>query len=413
MHSPLARTDGLSHAARLVFALASGLAVANVYYAQPLIDAIADSAGLDHAVAGAIISATQIGYFFGLLLIVPHGDIMDRRRLLLWQTALLGAALLIPALVSGAGALLVGFGAVGLLSVIAQTFVAYAADLASEQSRGRAIGTVTTGIILGILLARTVSGALADLAGWRSVYAASAIVTFGLLPILAWVIPPDRRAHPPIRYGSLVGSTLALFRSRRELRIRATLAFLIFTAITMLWTPMVLPLRAPPLSLTHSQVGLFGLVGAVGALGASLAGRVADRGLAERMTGIGLALMLASWLPVALLAQSLGWLVIGVIVIDFALQSVHVSNQSLLYREGASARSRLTAAYMLAYSTGCATGSIGSTLVFEAAGWTGVCLAGSAISAAAIGFWAWRTRDKHVATTKPTQESHNSCANEC
>lgn len=389
MQSPLVMTVGLSRAAQLVFALASGLAVANVYYAQPLIDAIADDAGLNRGVAGAIISVTQVGYFFGLLLIAPLGDIMNRRRLLLWQTTLLGAALLVPALVSGSLALLIGFAAVGLLSVTAQTFVAYAADLASEQSRGRTIGTVTTGIILGILLARTVSGALSDLAGWRSVYAVSAIVTFGLIPLLVRIIPPDARAPAAIGYRSLVLSTLDLFWSNQELRVRATLAFLIFITITTLWTPMVLPLRASPFSLSHSEVGLFGLVGAVGALGASVAGRVADRGMAERMTGIGLALMLVSWLPIALLEKSIGWLILGVIAIDFALQSVHVSNQSLLYRNGAGARSRLTAAYMLAYSTGCATGSIGSTMVYEAAGWAGVYLTGGVVSVLALAFWRW------------------------
>jgi predicted MFS family arabinose efflux permease len=136
--------------------------------------------------------------------------------------------------------------------------------------------------------------------------------------------------------------------------------------------------------------------------GPSLAGRLADRGLAERMTGIGLALMLGSWLPVALLARSLGWLVAGVVVIDFALQSVHVSNQSLLYREGAGARSRLTAAYMLAYSAGCATGSIGSTWMFAAAGWYGVCLTGAASTVAAIAAWIWSNRHRYP-TSKSTR----------
>lgn len=401
MQSPLAQTGGLGDAARLVFAVASGLAVANVYYAQPLIDTIADDARLAHAAAGAIISATQIGYFFGLLLIVPLGDIMDRRRLLLGQTVLLGAALLIPAFVSGAGALLVGFGAIGVLSVIAQIFVSYATDLAPEKTRGRAIGTVTTGIILGILLARTVSGTLSDIAGWRSVYIASAGATFALLLVLTRLIPPDTRSHPPIRYSALVSSTLGLFLTSRELRVRATLGFFIFTTITMLWTPMVLPLRAPPFMLTHFEVGLFGLVGAVGALGASLAGRLADRGLAERMTGFGLMLMLGSWLPVALLSRALGWLVVGVVAIDFALQSVHVSNQSLLYREGAGSRSRLTAAYMLAYSVGSATGSIGSTWIFEATGWYGVCLMGAASTAAAIATWVWSNKHHFPVSNRP------------
>lgn len=380
--------EGLTSATLLAFALSSGLAVANVYYAQPLIDRIAEEGGMDLAVAGSIIGATQVGYFLGLLLIVPLGDVLDRRRLLLVQTAVLGVALLVPVFASGSLALLSSFGAIGSLAVIAQIFVAYAADLAGDGSRGRAVGTVTTGIILGILLARTISGLLSDLVGWRSVYALSAAFTFAQLAVLFRIIPSDNRPSLPVHYGELVGSTLALFRTTGELRTRALFGFLIFTAMTLLWTPMVLPLRAPPWSLSHSEVGLFGLAGAMGAAGASFAGRLADRGLSERMTGLGLALMLASWLPIALLSKSLGWLILGVITIDFALQSVHVSNQALLHREGAGSRSRLTAAYMLAYSAGCASGSFVSTLIFDLAGWVGVCLAGSLVSLTGAIVWA-------------------------
>ncbi|MFG1299284.1 MFS transporter [Xanthobacter sp. V3C-3] len=392
MRHPFTEPDGLSSAGRLMFALASGLAVANVYYAQPLIDTIAQEVKISRAVAGVIISATQIGYFLGLLFIVPLGDILNRRRLLLWQTALLGLALFIPAIAPNAATLLAGFGVVGLLSVIAQTFVAYAADIASERTRGRAVGIVTTGIILGILLARTVSGALSDHAGWRSVFLVAGALTLGLLLVLARIVPQDRRPPAPLGYGALVTSTLGLFVRSRELRIRATIGCLIFATITMLWAPMVLPLSAPPWSLSHTQVGLVGLAGAMGALGATFAGRLADRGHANRVTGIGLGLMLVSWTPIAMLDRSLSGFLLGVLVIDFALQSVHVSNQALLHQSGAGARGRLTAAYMLLYSVGCAVGSLLSTVIFAVGGWIGVCAAGGVMSLVALAFWVIATR---------------------
>lgn len=165
---------------------------------------------------------------------------------------------------------------------------------------------------------------------------------------------------------------------------------------------MILPLSAPPFSLSHTEVGLFGLAGAMGAIGAARAGRLADRGLAQRTTGISLTLMLASWLPISLLGHSIWGLVVGVVTIDFGLQSVHVANQSLIYRVRPEAQSRLTAGYMVFYSIGCAIGSIASTVVYAQAGWSGVCAAGGAISAIALVFWALT---RHLAPDERSQET--------
>jgi predicted MFS family arabinose efflux permease len=266
--------------------------------------------------------------------------------------------------------------------------VAYAAILAPPGGRGRAVGIVTSGIIVGILLARTVAGTLSDLFGWRSVYLFSAGATLAVSALLFKALPRQARAGVGVTYAKLIGSVFMLFVEEPVLRIRAVLALLIFAAITMLLTPMVLPLTAAPFSLSHTQIGLFGLAGAAGALGASRAGRMADRGHAQRTTGIGLVIMLSSWLPVALLPWSIWALVLGVITIDYGLQSVHVSNQSLIYRVRPEAQSRLAAGYMIFYSIGSALGSIVSTMTYAHAGWTGVCLAGAATSASALVFWA-------------------------
>ena len=382
----------LSDAVALLFAVACGLAVANVYYAQPLLDTMADEFGISHAAAGLIITITQIGYGFGLLLVVPLGDILNRRRLVIGQSLLSVVALLAVAAAPSYLVLFIGMTAMGLLAVVTQVLVAYAAALAPAAARGRVVGVVTSGIIIGILLARTISGTLSDLFGWRSVYVVSAAATLVIAALLANVLPrrEDRSVSttdPAMTYPKLIGSVFVLFVEEPVLRIRATLALLIFTAITILWTPMVLPLGAPPFSLSHTEIGLFGLAGAMGAIGAARAGRLADRGRAEHTTGIALAIMLVSWLPIALLPYSLWGLIIGVVAIDFGLQSAHVANQSLIYRVRPEARSRLTAGYMIFYSIGCATGSIASTLVYARAGWSGVCLLGAMISAFALVFW--------------------------
>jgi predicted MFS family arabinose efflux permease len=382
----------LSRAAALLFAIACGLAVANVYYAQPLLDTMADEFGISHATIGLVITVTQVGYGFGLLLVVPLGDLLNRRRLVIGQSLLSVLALLAVAVAPTSALLLAGMAAVGLLAVVTQVLVSYAAALARPTEQGRVVGGVTSGIIIGILLARTVSGALSDLFGWRSVYVVSAAATLIIAGLLFKVLPQREGGGARMSYPRLIGSVFALFIEEPVLRVRATLALLIFTAITILWTPMVLPLGAAPFSLSHTEIGLFGLAGAMGAVGAARAGRLADRGHAQRTTGVALALMLASWLPIALLPFSLWGLIIGVIAIDFGLQSAHVANQSLIYRVRPEARSRLTAGYMIFYSIGCAAGSIVSTLVYARAGWNGVCLVGAAISAVALAFWAATSR---------------------
>ena len=370
-----------------LFAVTSGLAVANVYYAQPLLDAIADEFHISHATAGMLITWTQVGYGLGLLLVVPLGDVWNRRHLIIGQSILAMGALIAVGTAANGGVLIAGLAALGLMSVVAQVIVAYAAILAPVTERGRIVGIVTSGIVIGILLARTAAGAMSDWFGWRSIYFASAGVTLVLTGLLLYVLPRADPARANVSYPRLIASMFKLLAEERVLRVRGTLALFIFAAITMLLTPLVLPLSAAPFMLSHTEVGLFGLAGAAGALGASRAGRAADLGHAQRSTGVALILMLAAWGLIALLPYSLWWLAIGVVVIDFGLQSVHVSSQSLIYQVRPEARSRLAAAYMIFYSIGCAAGSIASTLIYARAGWNGVCIAGASISACALIFW--------------------------
>ncbi|MEV6978319.1 MFS transporter [Kitasatospora sp. NPDC093806] len=391
----------LSPAVAWLFSVASGLAVANVYYAQPLLDLIADDLRISHATVGLVGTLTQVGYAAGLLLLVPLGDHVDRRILITAQLGLSVAALAAVALAPSAPLMLLAMAAVGLLAVVAQVLVAYAASLAGPADRGRVVGTVTSGIVVGILLARTIAGTIGDLAGWRAVYVVSAVATGAMAAVLAAVVPAERRRRPaPIGYLRLVGSVFTLFAREPVLRVRAGLALLIFTAVTVLLTPMVLPLAAPPFALSHTEIGLFGLAGAAGALGAGYAGRQADRGRARRTVAIGLTAMLAAWPAAALLPHSVWWLVLAMVVIDYGLQSVHVVNHHLLYQVRPEAQSRLTAGYMLLYSAGSALGAIGSTLVYERGGWTAVCLLGGAVSLLALVFWRLTDRPPHRALNR-------------
>jgi len=379
-----AQASELSAQLTFVFSVTCALAVANVYFAQPLLDSMARSLDVAPSMIGFVVTATQVGYALGLLFIVPLGDLLNRKGLILTQMLLSAIAL------AGVGAaqqwltLLGAMIAVGLLAVMVQVLVACTAALATPAQRGQAVGTVTSGIVLGILLARFTSGLIADLAGWRAVY----FVSSGLMLTLAavfWKVLP-RAATPRSRYTypALIRSLFTLFMTEPVLRIRGLLALLIFAAFSVLWTSMVLPLSAPPLSLSHTVIGLFGLAGVAGALAARRSGRWADQGLGQRVTGISLVILTLSWLPIAFAQSSLIALVCGVILLDFAVQAVHVINQSLIFATRPDAQSRMVSAYMCFYSVGSALGAAAATQVYALWGWTAVCLLGASISATAL-----------------------------
>ncbi|TCR91662.1 MFS transporter [Rhizobium sp. BK376] len=381
--------DGrLTPAMTMIFAIACGLSVANIYAAQPLLDAMARDFDVDPASIGIIISMTQVGYGLGLIFLVPLGDTIDRRKLIVSQAVLSAIALTIVGTASGFAVMLAAIAAVGLLAVVVQSLVAFAATLAAPAERGRAVGLVTSGVVIGILMARFASGMLADIGGWRCVYLVSAAMTLSMAVLLAWTLPRQRSSGKTESYGDLLRSLFALFARERLLRVRATLALLIFAAFSTFWTAMVLPLSAPPLSLSHTEIGLFGLAGMAGAVAAGGAGRLTDRGYGERTTGLSLALMLAAWLPIAMLHWSIWLLVLGVVALDLAIQAVHVTNQSMIFTLHSEARSRLVAGYMVFYSIGSAAGASGSTIVYGIAGWPGVCILGAGISVTALIFWA-------------------------
>ncbi|MDL5364310.1 MFS transporter [Xanthomonas sp. NCPPB 2654] len=383
----------LSRAQVALFACASGASVANVYFAQPLLDALAAEFGIGQGAAGGVIGATQAGCALALLLVVPLGDRHARRPLMLWQGGALLAALLAVAAAPTLPALLAGMLALGLLgTAMTQGLIAYAAASAAAAERGRVVGAAQAGVVIGLLLARVLAGVIADLAGWRGVYAASAALTLVLLLWLRHALPALPAPQRPPGYAALLRSMLRMLAHERVLQIRGGIALLMFASFSIFWTALVLPLSAAPYAYSHATIGAFGLVGAVGALAAARAGRWADRGWAQRCSGLMLALLLASWLPLALGMRSLAALVLGIVVLDMAGQAIHVINQSLIFRGDTSAHSRRVAGYMLFYALGSGLGAIAATATYAHAGWTGVCILGAATSAAALLFWATTLR---------------------
>ncbi|AWM92732.1 MFS transporter [Pseudomonas sp. 31-12] len=389
------RTDqsaGLSPALTLLFSVTCALAVANVYFAQPLLASMAESLGVSSGLIGVVVTATQAGYALGLLFIVPLGDRVNRKRLILTQVILSAITLAAVGASQQWLALLGTMIVMGLLAVVVQVLVAYAAALATPSQRGQAVGTITSGVVLGILLARFTSGLIADIAGWRAVYFVSSGLMLSLAVVLWKSVPAAVSARNQDTYPALIGSLFKLFMTEPVLRIRGLLALLIFAAFSVLWTAMVLPLSAPPLSLSHTAIGLFGLAGVAGALAARRAGQWADRGWGQRVTGISLGLLTLSWLPITFAETSLVALVCGVVLLDFAVQAVHVTNQSLIFAARPDAQSRMVGAYMCFYSVGSALGAASATQVYALWGWTAVSLLGALISAAALLLWMLTSR---------------------
>jgi predicted MFS family arabinose efflux permease len=316
---------------------------------------------------------------------------LRRRTLIVGQTFLSAIALIVVGTAHHPAVLFGGMIAVGLLAVVVQVLVAFTATLAAPSERGRSVGLVTSGIVIGILAARFVSGVIADLGGWRSVYLTSAALMLVMSVLLVRLLPRNTTGPASESYGAVLRSIPTLFLCEPFLRVRAVLALLIFASFSTLWTAMVLPLSAAPLFLSHTEIGPFGLAGLAGALAASGAGRLADRGLGQWTTGIALVLLTSSWLPIALLHVSLIALASGVILLDLSVQAVHVTNQSLIFAARPEARSRLVGGYMVFYSIGSGIGAISATTIYALLGWLGVSFLGATFSTVGLLFW-WLTR---------------------
>jgi predicted MFS family arabinose efflux permease len=380
---PRAEGAPLSATCVRIMAVAGGTAVANLYYNQPMLPEIGATFGASPAMTAVLPMLTQIGYAAGLLLFVPLGDIVDRRRLVL--TLLVGVCLSLVGLALApdlawldAASLLVG-----MFSVLAQVLVAFAGQLAAPEARGRIIGTLQAGILLGILLARTVSGLVSEHLGWHVMYWLAAAANLGVMLVLSRVLP---RAPPTtsLSYGQALWSLKDLWREHRLLRRASLIGGLLFAAFSVFWSSLAYHLAAPPFQYGPQAAGLFGLLGAAGATTAPLAGRLTDRFGAAFTVGLGGIVTAAAFPLFALGSRSLLMLGIGVVVLDVGIQCAMIGNQSTVLGLEPRATSRTNTIYMVAYFLGGALGSYTGGLAWHAVGWTGVCALGFAYAAAAV-----------------------------
>ncbi|EMD9273955.1 MFS transporter [Cronobacter malonaticus] len=390
------QTQGLSTSLTVLMSVATGLVVASNYYAQPLLDTIAHAFAITANQAGFIVTAAQLGYAFGLLFLVPLGDMFERRSMIVVMTLLAAAGMLITASSHTLAMMILGTALTGLFSVVAQILVPLAATLAAPEKRGKVVGTIMSGLLLGILLARTVSGALANLGGWRTVYWVATVLMV-IMALALWRGLPAVKQTSTLNYQQLLGSIFSLFTRDKLLRTRALLGCLTFANFSILWTSMAFLLAGAPFHFSDGVIGLFGLAGAAGALGARPAGGLVDKGKAHLTTTWGLVLLLLSWIAVALGQFSVIALIIGILVLDLTVQGVHITNQSVIYRIHPDARNRLTAGYMTSYFIGGAAGSLISASAWQHAGWNGVCIAGAIIALLNLVVW-WRGYHRHSGT---------------
>lgn len=374
-------------------AISTGLIVANIYYSQPLLAEIARHFDLSVTQAGALAMTSQIGTAFGMLLFVPLGDVRERRALI---TVLLFAStvsLLLFGVATNALWLTCASLAVGATASIVHVIVPFAAHLAPARQRGSVLGVVMSGMLFGILLARTASGLIGAHFGWRAVYFLAAGLMLALALSVRFFLP---RSEPEISlpYVALLRSVASLVRQHAALRESALLGALLFAGFSAFWTTLVFLLAKPPFHYGADVAGLFGLVGAAGALGAPLVGRLADRHGARTTLGIALLVVLGSFLWLGLLGKTMIGLIVGVVVLDLGVQSGHVSNQTRIYAIAPEAKSRLNTFYMVSYFTGGSLGSLLGAWGWRVAQWRGVC--GFALAATVLALVVYSLGRKHL-----------------
>ena len=383
-----AREHEISAWMTVLLAAACGLIVANLYYAQPLIGLIAADIGLPPSTASMIVALTQIGYCAGLLLLVPLGDLTENRRLISVTLGGVVLALLMATLAPNAPLFLAASLLIGLCAVVVQMLVPLAAHMAPEGTRGRVVGNVMSGLLLGVMLSRPVSSLIAANFGWRAVFGASAVAMIALLVVLRNLLPL-RRPAADHSYRELIGSLWALLRDTPILRRRAAYQAALFGSFTLFWTIVPQVLSGPQFGFTQRGIALFALSGAAGVFSAPIAGRMADRGWSRLGTGLSLGLV-ALGFTVAYFGAggSVIMLMIGGILLDLGVQSNLVLGQRAIYALGAHARSRLTGLYMALFFAGGAFGSSISSVVFIHGGWQSVCWIGVAFPLAAMLLYA-------------------------
>ena len=386
----------LSRSLVLLMALACGVVVANIYYAQPLVGLIGPAVGLSPETASLVVTLTQVGYGAGLVLLVPLGDLLENRRLVVVTLCSTVLALLVAAVAPTASLFLTAAFLIGVTSVAVQMLVPLAAHMAPEASRGQVVGNVMSGLLLGILLARPVSSLIADSLGWRAVFALSAVVMVGFA-LLLWRVLPQRRPRGQSSYGALLGSLGRLLVRTPVLQRRTVYQTMMFAAFSLYWTSVPLLLMGAPFHLSQRGIALFALSGAAGALVAPIAGRIADRGWTRPATGFALAMAALSFFVARAGEGSIALLVLAGLLLDMGVQMNMVLGQRAIYSLGAETRSRMNAIYMAIFFLGGAAGSALAGYAFAVGGWAPVTWIGFAFPAVGLLFYLTEFRGRHAA----------------
>jgi len=371
----------------LLLAVAGGAAVGNLYWAQPLLELIARELHASNAAAGWLVTATQLGYACGILLVVPLGDKVNRRRLVPTMLLSSAAALVLCAVAPTFPALLAAVTLLGLTTVSGQIITPLAGDLADDSNRGRVVGTVTSGVLTGILVSRTVSGLVAGTAGWRAIYAAAAVIAVVLAAVLFRRIP-DLPPKTRMRYSSLLASVFTVVARERKVRWALALGATQFATFTLFWTALTFLLSAPPSRYSVTVIGLFGLFGLSGAVAAQRTGRLHDRGWSVPATGVAWCAALLSFVIARPGEHSVACIIAAILVLDVAIQSLNILNQARLFAVSHEARSRLNTAMVTANFVAGAIGSAAAAALWSAGGWSAVTLAGTGLCLLGLLIWA-------------------------
>jgi predicted MFS family arabinose efflux permease len=380
---------GISRRLVMLLAFTTGAAVANMYYAQPLLHTLGHAFAVGTATTGLLVTIGQIGYVVGLAFLVPLGDLVERRNLIGVSLTALAAGQAVAAIAPDLGVFAAAVLFVGIATFVGQVIVPMSSQLAAPHERGKVVGTVMSGLLLGVLLSRTLSGIIAGLFGWRVVFGFAAVAMLALAAVLRRALP---RIEPTsdIPYTAALRSVLRLIRTEPVLRQRMVLGGSAFGAFSILWTSIAFLLSGVHGSHFHygnTTIGLFGLAGVAGAGAAQVAGRLADRGHGGATTTATLALTVASWLLLELGANSVIVLILGIMVLDLGVQGTQIGNQSAIYRLHADARSRITTAYMSAYFLGGVLCSSVTGELYASDGWTAVCVFGGLVSLFGLVTW--------------------------
>jgi predicted MFS family arabinose efflux permease len=376
----------LSRGHIVIMAICTGLIVANIYYNQPLLVLISKSFAIDPAKGGRIAFLTQAGYALGLLFFVPLGDKVERRGQIVWMAAFAVAALVLAALSPNLLCLEIASVLIGATSVIPQLILPLAAHLSDPSRTGKVIGSIMSGLLIGILLSRTLSGFIGAWLGWRGMFWVAAVISLLLLVMMRITFPVSRPGFTG-SYASLMRSLLTLVKEQPLLREAAAINALAFATFGLFWTTMVLHLSGAPFHYNSDLIGLFGLAAAAGALAAPLVGGSADKRNPRIAIGYGLCLLLLSFVLLYVWADTVIGMIAGIVLLDLAMQGIHVSNQSRVYALIPAARNRLNTVYMTVSFIGTSLGSAVGLFAWEKGAWTGVCLTGALLTLAAFGIY--------------------------